>query len=111
MFARAAFLVYITLLLVGQAYTAPFIGKSSDVIARSTEPLGSASILERQIPAEIAVKAPDGVVTPYSKRDEEELIKREMVRYKREERLEKRQIPTENPVKAPQGIVVPYRRD
>lgn len=76
------------------------------MIARSTEPLGSASIVERQIPAEIAVKAPDGVVTPYSKREEEELV-----RYaKREERLEKRQIPTENPVKAPQGVVVPYRR-
>jgi len=94
MFARATFLISLALLLVGQTQAVPLSGKSSNIIARSAEPI---SIIERQIPADVAVKAPDGKIIPYSKREEEELLRRV--------------IPEEVPVKAINGDIVPYKRE
>jgi len=74
---RRAFFISVAVLLAGQAQAAPFFLKTSGLTARSAAPLDSISTFGRRIPSEIAVRAPDGVVLPFSKREEEELLKRQ----------------------------------
>ena len=53
---------------------------------------------KRQIPAEIAVKSPDGNIVPYKRSVTDGAP------------LSKRQIPAEIAVKSPDGNIVPYKR-
>jgi len=108
MFSRTTIVSALVLLLAGQAIASPIpISFSADA---ATEALKTIPVyVKRQIPAEVAVKSPNGQVVPYTKRQipAEVAVKApngQVVPYS------KRQIPAEVAVKSPNGQVVPYTK-
>ncbi|KAF8229365.1 hypothetical protein L208DRAFT_1287068 [Tricholoma matsutake] len=112
MFSQTTFSVLLALFLAGQVFSSPLPMPFRHVLTADLPQLETIPIYVKRdaaelllqkvynvrasvIPAEIAVKAPDGVIVPY---------KRSVVP------LSGRAIPAEIAVKAPDGIIVPYKR-
>jgi hypothetical protein len=130
MIKQTALLALLTLFLTGQAMTLALPIRLSmgtvDVARRSPEPLRTIPVyVKRQIPAEQAVKAPNGVIVPFTRRQipEEESapdseingrqIPEELATRTASGRIDtftRRQIPAEQAVKAPNGVIVPFTR-
>jgi hypothetical protein len=132
MFSRTAISVVLALFLAGQVFSSPLPMPLRHILAaRQPGPLPLETIpiyikraaaeappKKRVLPAEVAVKAPDGIIVPYKRSAAGEAlpIRREIpaeVATKAPDGIivpYKREVPVEVAVKAPDGVIVPYKR-